>query len=148
MSDEWKNEGVRRFPELGEKVEGWETPYLLWFDLRDAFESAYRAEPRGESMIRRVYEFADWCSQQPQGRKADDDLPTCVAVCFYEHVPESPEALADMPRWFKREDVLKMRDVFLYHAGEEGFRRMLEVFDNYREKVVIKFPAKRKRKRT
>jgi hypothetical protein len=146
VSENWKSEAVRRFPELGDKVEGWETPYLLWFDLRDAFEAAYRVVPRDEGMIRRVYEFADWCLEQPQGRKADDDLGTCVTVCFYEHIPESPEALADMPRWFKRQNVLEMREVFSYMVGEEGFRRVLEAFDNYQKQVLSKFPAKGKRR--
>jgi hypothetical protein len=147
MNELWKSEGRERFPELQERFEGWETPYLMWFDLSEAFAGAYRAEPRDEGMIRRVYEFANWCTQQPRGRKADDDLLTCVALCFYEHIPESPEALKDMPRWLKRQDVLEMREIFSYHGGDEGFARVLEAFDNYREQVVSKFPAKGRKKR-
>jgi hypothetical protein len=147
MNVSWKNEAVRRFPEFADRFEKWKNPYLLWFDLRDAFEEAYGRLPLDDDLIGRIYGFAEWFSKQPSGMTAEDDLPTCVAVCFYEHVPESPAALKDMPRWLPRSAVLEMREVLSYHAGEEGFRNVLEAFDEYREKVVKKFSRKGKRKR-
>jgi hypothetical protein len=52
-----------------------------------------------------------------------------VHVCFFEHIPESPAALADMARWFSRADVLLMKDTFSYMVGEEGFNRILQAYD-------------------
>jgi len=34
-----------------------------------------------------------------------------------------------MPRWFSREDVILMKETFSYMVGEEGFKRILEVYD-------------------
>jgi hypothetical protein len=144
MKVSWKSEAMERFPEFAERLEEWKNPYPLWFDLRDAFEEAYGRLPLDDDLIGRVYGFADWFRKQPSGTTAEDDLPTCVAVCFYEHVPESPEALKDMPRWLTR--LLGMSEVLLFHGGEEGFMEVLKAFDNYREQVVKKFSKKGKRK--
>jgi hypothetical protein len=110
-----------------------ESPYDLWFVLSDAFHKAYKA-PRDEGLVSRIYAYADWCCSQPQGTTAEDDLGTCVCACFYEDIPESPEALADMPRWFSRSDVLAMKQVFSYMVGDEGFQRILLAFDRFRQK--------------
>jgi hypothetical protein len=133
LSDEWKTEALKRFPELQENCEEADNPYLLWFELRDAFEQAYVA-PRNESMIRRIYEYYEWCAKAPRGKTAEDDLLTCVSVCFLEHIPETPEALKDMPRWFNREDVLKMKEIFSYMVGEDGYATILARFNEDRGK--------------
>jgi hypothetical protein len=129
LSDTWKTEAFSRFPELREQFEFAEcdTPYSLWSELCDAFDAAYEP-PRDESMIKRVYDYADWCCQQPRGQTAEDDLLTCVAVSFYEHIPESPAALADMPRWFTLDDVRTMKETFSYMVGEDGFQKILDVY--------------------
>ena len=126
--DKWKQEATTRFPEFDETArDAWETPYLCWFDLLTALRNAYHA-PRNEDLIRRIYQFAKWCNEQPRGKTAADDLPTCVAVCFYEHLPEDTNTLADMPRWFKWSEVVLMKDIFTYHTGEEGFRNIEKSF--------------------
>jgi hypothetical protein len=117
----WKQKAKELLPELVEAVEEADTPYLLWFELREAFERAYDRSPRNESLIRRIYQYSDWCVEQPGGRTADDDLLTCVAVCFYEHIPQHPEAREDMPRWWRAED-LKEPSIFQYHLSEKEFR--------------------------
>jgi hypothetical protein len=37
-----------------------------------------------------------------------------------------PKALADMPRWWSRQEVVKMKEVFSYHAGEATYAEQLE----------------------
>lgn len=74
-----------------------DTPYLLWFELREAFERVYEESPRGELLIRRIYQYSDWCCSQPRGKTAEDNPLTCVAVCFYEHIPTHTAAREDMP---------------------------------------------------
>jgi hypothetical protein len=54
-----------------------------------------------------------------------------VCVCFYEHIPQSPEALEDMPRWFSRDDVILMKETFSYMVGEESFQRILLAYDRH-----------------
>ena len=131
LSNKWREEAISRFPELSENLEepdDIETPYMLWFELRNLFEKSYQP-PRNEELIKRIYSYAEWCEKQPRGTTAEDDLPTCVYVCFYEHIPDNQYSLADMPRWFTRSEVLLMEKTFSYHVGEEGFRKILEIYD-------------------
>jgi len=53
------------------------------------------------------------------------------ATCFYEHIPETLEALKDMPRWFSDSDVLTMKEIFSYMVGEEGYQRILLACDKH-----------------
>jgi hypothetical protein len=129
LSHDWGREAFHRFPELIDRFDNVDDPYLLWIELTYAFKEAYKS-PRDEDLISRIFAFAEWCCSQPRGATAADDLGTCVCTCFYEHIPELPEALADMPRWFSRSDVLKMKDIFSYLAGEDGFQRILLVYEH------------------
>jgi len=56
------------------------------------------------------------------------DLPTCVAVAFFEHIPTLPASRNDMPRWFSRADIIKMREIFSYHIGDIEYARLLKQF--------------------
>jgi hypothetical protein len=120
----WRQKAIEMFPELSSRFENADTPYLLWFELRDAFEQAYEKTPREESLIRRIYNYSDWCCDQPRGETAKDDLMTCVAVCFYEHIPSHPAAREDMPRWWLAEDLAGEPSVFQYNLSDEEFREL------------------------
>ena len=87
LDHDWGREAFNRFPDLIERFDCVDSPYALWFELREEFQQAYKA-PRNEDLISRFYAFADWCCSQPSGATAEDDLSTCVSVCFYEHIPE------------------------------------------------------------
>jgi hypothetical protein len=128
LDREWGKEAFNRFPDLIDRFDSVDNPYLVWIELGMAFEEAYKA-PRNEDLISRIYAFADWCCSQPRGTTAEDDLGSCVRVCFYEHIPQVPEALEDMPRWFSLDDVLAMKQTFSYMVGEEGFQRILRAFE-------------------
>lgn len=117
----WRETAARMLPELAASIAAVDTPYLMWFDIRSAFERAYDADPPDESLIRRIYAFCDWCVDAPQGATAQDDLFTCVAGCFLEHIAEHPKARADMPRWFTLEDVQQAKQIFSHHIGERSF---------------------------
>lgn len=132
LDHDWGREAFNRFPELIDRFDNADDPYLLWFELTEAFKNAYKA-PRDEDLIARIYAFADWCCSQPEGATAGDDLGTCVCVCFYEHIPQSAEAVEDMPRWFSRSDVLAMKDTFSYLVGEEGFQRILLAYERHHQ---------------
>ena len=76
---------------------------------------------------------SDWCCEQPRAKSAADDLLTCVAVSFYEHIPLHPKARDDMPRWWRAEDLASGPEgepsIFAYHlTGNklEELKRFLE----------------------
>jgi hypothetical protein len=127
LDHDWGREAFTRFPDLIEDLDFVSSPYDVWFVLTEAFKKAYKA-PRNEDLISRIYAYAAWCCEQPRGETAENDLGSCVCVCFYEHIPQSPEALEDMPRWFSRADVLAMRELFSYHVGDKGFQRILQAY--------------------
>jgi len=118
--------------------------YQLWFLLRDAFENAYDDVPRNESLIQRIYQYADWCCSQPRGQTAANDLLTCVAVCFYEHIPEHPKARADMPRWWCVEDLAGERNILAYNLSPEEFEDLRRYL--YKERHQYNPKLKRWRK--
>lgn len=121
------DEACRRFG-TREDVFGYvDSPYSLWSNLSDVFKKAYRY-PYNEADIRNIYEYADWSCRQPRGDTAEDDLLTVVAVSFYEHIPQVPEAMKDLPRWFKFDEIMQMRDILSYHVGPEGFQKVVESF--------------------
>ena len=142
----WRETAFELLPELGETITDPEidTPYRLWFELRHAFEEAYDASPRDESLIGRIYQYADWCVSAPRGNNAADDLLTCACVCFYEHIPQHPAARDDMPRWISYQDFVGSEQIFRYHLIEEDFLALKQHFDRHRndyvERPVPKMP--------
>ena len=127
MTPAWLREAHRRFGNRSEVFRFVDSPFSLWANLRDLFRASY-APPRAEADIRAIYEYADWSYRQPRGKSAEDDLLTVVAVAFYEHLPEVEAAVRDLPRWLTLDEVVGMRDILSHHAGEEGFRRILEAY--------------------
>ena len=103
--ERWLEKATDLFPELRSGIGSAESPYGLWIELWLAFEAAYEQTPPDESLIGRIYRYSDWCCDQPRGKTADDDLLTCVAVSFYEHIPLNAKAREDMPRWWRSEDL-------------------------------------------
>ena len=95
--------------------------YSLWGWLTLAFADAYSRRPPSDDLIGRIYKYAKWCCAQPRGSTAEDDLLTCVVVCFAEHLPEMPVAMADMPRWADLTELQQFRDTTMHRllAPEE-----------------------------
>jgi hypothetical protein len=108
---EWRLEALRMLPELSAEIREAENPYLLWITLRLAFEDAYSSIPHNDLLIGRIYEFARWCFSQPRGESAEDDLLTCVYVCFIEHISENKSALGDLGRWLSIDDFAMLSGV-------------------------------------
>jgi len=143
MNTEWLEEAHRRFGHRDDVFEYVETPYRLWSNLSDVFKRAYDY-PYKEADIRAIYEYADWSCRQPRGETSEDDLLTCVAVCFYEHIPQVDAAVKDLPRWFKLSEIVTMREIFSYMVGDSGFERILEAYPKaQRAKIKKKEPTRR-----
>jgi hypothetical protein len=132
LSEEWKTEALKRFPEVSKyESSEWDTPYSCWHSLLFLFEDAYR-EPRNESLIKRIYDYFKWCLGQPGGDTAKDDLPT-IATLFLEEMPAISAAMEDMPRWIPYEAVQGSVEIFIYMVGEEGYKKILEVYKKWKE---------------
>jgi hypothetical protein len=116
-------------PELQAEIVGAESPMSLWIDIICSFDEAYE-EPRNESLIRRVYEYADWCLYQKGGEIAAEHLPTCVATCFWEHIPTNRAARDDMPRWVSFGDVIVNEHFFGRLITEEEFERLKRLYQS------------------
>ena len=127
MNTEWLTEANRRFPDREEVFAYVDKPFDIWVNLRDLFEKAY-TYPYNEADIRAIYEYAEWSCKQPQGDSAENDLLTVVAVGFYEYIPELPAAIKDLPRWFKLDEILAMKEVLSYRVGTDGFHQLIKAF--------------------
>lgn len=132
----WRAEAIKRLPELRRVVAEADTVMALWIELRFAFERAYDAEPPDESLIARIYSFADWCIDAPRNPDAGRDPLTSVAVAFYEDIPTIEPARDDMPRWFSYEEVARNRPVFSYHIGAKEFDALVEHMARNRHRFV------------
>jgi hypothetical protein len=119
----WRQKAYEMFPELVSRFENADTPYSLWFELQTVFEQAYDKTPRDEGLIRRIYQYSDWCCKKSRRDTGVDDLPACVAVSFYVHIPLHPAAREDMPRWWRADDLCEP-SFFQYHLSDEQFSEL------------------------
>jgi hypothetical protein len=132
----WRADALARMPELRDKIDGADNIMALWGDLWFAFEDAYKAESPNESLIARVYAYADWCIQAPRNRDASHDPLSAVAVCFYENIPAFRHARDDMPRWFTYAEVEGSKSVFAYMIGELQFLELLRYMRKHEKRYV------------
>jgi hypothetical protein len=134
----WRETAFELLPELRDKISDPEidSPYSLWSELRDAFTRAYDASPRDQSLIGRIYRYADWCASAPRGEGASDDLLTCVCVCFYEHISQNPSAREDMPRWISYDDFVASEAIFQYHLTADDCVALKQHFYRHRDDYI------------
>jgi hypothetical protein len=133
----WRAEAISRLPELRKKIDAAENVMALWDDFfRCAFVPAYKAEPPDDSLIARIYAYADWCVQAPRNPDASHDPLTAVLVCFYEDIPAFRPARNDMPRWFTYDEVADSEQVFKYMIGDEQYRELLRYMDKHRNRYM------------
>ena|SRR5437870_6656644 len=125
--EHWREAAQRMLPEFQSEIAGAETPMGLWTEIIFHFDDAYE-EPRNEDLIERIYGYADWCLEHDVGESAADHLPTCVAVCFWEHIPICKAAREDMPRWFSYEDFRANEHFFKYRLETEEWEELKQVY--------------------
>ncbi len=90
----------------------------LWVEISSKLEKTYGTEPRHDDFIRRIYEFAFWCLEQPQTNSAETDLSNAVAIAFLENVPLNLRTATDLHRWLSVEDFDGFASLFRYHLDE------------------------------
>lgn len=122
----WRAQALKHLPELRDIITAEDSVMALWIELQSAFEKAYRVDPPNESLIARIYAFADWCIQAPRGPDVGHDPLTAVTTVFYEDIPTLKPARDDMPRWFLYSEVAENRRVFSYMIGDEEFDALVK----------------------
>src|SRR4051812_26106234 len=100
---DWKTTALSMIPDLTREIEEAETPSLLWFELYHAFRQAY-AQPRNDPLIGQIHRYAKWCLSRPRTEALEDDLVTCVCLCFYQNIPLLEPARDDLARWLSAPD--------------------------------------------
>ena len=132
---EWKRKAPEILPEIKDDILESDNPMYLWIMIFLAFEDAYE-EPRNESFIKRVYDYEKWCFTQHEGETADEHLPTCVLMVFWEHIPTNTAARKDMPRWFSLDDVLEHQHFFRYHLSDGNFEELVDSYSKSELKLA------------
>ena len=141
----WRKKAAELLPELAEELSKSESPMVFWIEAEVAFSMAYNKRPINRDFIKRVYEFADWSSLHgEESQDASQDLGTCVAVCFYEHLPTDPIVRADIPQWLTRNDVVDMMELFTYLASEAEYQELLGIYDGKIKEPPYRKPRKGK----
>ena len=116
------------FPELDFENNYIDNPYTLFQELVDLLHSEYDKNTLDRNNLKRIYDFAEWSCNLPRGETAKNDVLTAVAVSFLEHVPQHPGAFKDMPNWFKKSEIIKSKELFSYHIGEEKYNELLKLY--------------------
>ena len=126
-STDWKSAALTIVPDMAGKIEEAETPYLLWFDLYHAFREAY-SHPVNDGLIGQIYQYAKWCLDQPPGGRYEDDIKTCVSLCFYQNIPLLPRARDELGKWLAPEDFSTLKEVLRFHCDNDTFERIAAQF--------------------
>jgi hypothetical protein len=129
----WRQRAHELFPDILAELKPDDSQYALWFELWSAFCNAYESNDR--ALIKKIYQFADWCMDLPRGETSKDDPFTCVCVCFYEELLTNPATLQDMPNWLTRDHVEGDREIFSYKVGTEGYKKILAIYDEAYKKT-------------
>ena len=134
---EWKRKALEILPEIKDDISESDDPMYLWIMIVLAFDEAYE-EPRNESFIKRVYDYEKWCLTQPEhaGETAAEHLLTCVAICFWEHIPTNNSARKDMPRWFSLDEILANQNFFRYLLSDGNFEDLVDSYSKSELKLA------------
>ncbi|MCM2273680.1 MAG: hypothetical protein NDI75_02615 [Candidatus Didemnitutus sp.] len=119
----WRKEAFDRLPECRKQLQQEKSPNLFFHELGEVLYQAHLQQD--EDLIRRIYQYAQWCLEAPRGKDASDDLLTMVTVSFFEHLPTHREVRKEIGRFLPKSVIEGMREVFLYHGTEEKYQEML-----------------------
>ncbi len=94
---------------------------------------AYDRDPIDEDRIRKIYEYASWCFNQPETGDKDTDPSSGVAVSFIEDIPLSQRITEDLHRWMSAETFNDCEPLFRYVLNEEEFQNLSASFHKRRK---------------
>jgi len=103
-------------------------PMSLWIDIWFLLVEAYDVTPINDDLIRRIYDFAAWCLDQPSTSDIETDLASTVAVAFIEDIPLEKRVSEDLHRWMSAESLKGFEHLFRYHLSNDEYRQFVEDF--------------------
>jgi len=121
----WNHEASSRLPELEYLIGhlNFDSPMMLWIELRMRFDQLCEETPRDLDLLRRIWGYAQWCMTQPS-----PDVRTAVVAAFCEHLLESPKVREILPEIMAESELTDLKPVLLHHGSEETFQSVLRGF--------------------
>ena len=132
----WLKKAAEYLPELEDVITREQPlpgPMGLWIDLYFELVKAYDVSPINEDLIRRIYDFAGWCLNQPNTPDAATDVSSAVAVAFFEDLPSNRRIAEDLHRWMSIETFRDLENLFRYHLSDEEYQRFSKEFMSRRQ---------------
>ena len=129
----WKQKAGDLFPNLRAALEETEpndeqieNVYQLFFEL---LPMCYEATVTGdEETAAKIYAFAEWCHYQQQ-----KDLWNAAGVCFYEHLIDEPETLAQIPKRLSPDVFVGVSGLLEWRLGEAAFADLQVEFARFHQ---------------
>jgi hypothetical protein len=129
--EDWQAKALEYFPELEYEInrnQGGATG--LWGDST-MLSRVPIGNIRPEGLIRRIYDYAAWCFQQPTTGNAETDLSSATAVGLIESPPLDQQVSEDLYRWLSVETFDGCESLFRHHlSGKE--------YENFRSEFIRK----------
>jgi hypothetical protein len=133
--DYWLTKAIECLPELEDiatEPQRIISPTSLWIEIYLKLIDAYEVVPINEDLIRRIYDFADWCLMQPSTPDLETDVSSAVAIAFIEDLPLDKRISEDRHRWMSIESFKGFEHLFRYHLSDEKYRQFEKDFLNSR----------------
>ena len=127
--EDWRAKALESFPDLQDIVkEEQGGPIGLWIELFYKLTRAYDEQPSNDDLIRRIYDYADWCLNQPSTGDATTDPSSAAAVGLFESIPLNQNVSEDLHRWISVEQFEGFENLFRYLQSDEEYLRFTDKF--------------------
>jgi hypothetical protein len=121
---EWRRHAINEFPEMRQAIDEAQSVHGVFFELLPALHGAYREPTRNESLIRRIYAFAEWSSSAEHA-----DISGAAMTSFYEHLPEFRTAWLDLPNRVSPASLASIRDYLRGYLLPAEYARAISELD-------------------
>ena len=130
----WRKEAFERLPEMRKQLQQEKGIYCFFGEMMDRLKKAYEEEDY--DLEERIYQYAFCMLKLTGGSSAANDVPTAIALGFFEHLPESKLTRRNIGRWMSKADIEGMKEIFLYHGTEEQYHEMLESAEIHKHRKI------------
>lgn len=119
----WRKRLIELFPH---KAADWSSETSVYLALGTLLHEVVLPahKENDEDALRKAYGFAAWCFAQPA-------LVNAAGVSFYEHLPDDPDTLEQMPRWVSPAIFSNVQELIRGRITESQWSALLE---SYRKK--------------
>lgn len=108
----WRREASERLLELQPIIASKlvDSPMMLWIELNQEFDRLCKTDPPPLDLLKRIWGYCEWCLKQ-----GTSDIQTAAVLGFCEHLIDTPERTAILPKIMRRSDFLDLRNLLEYH---------------------------------